>query len=273
MKSTPVAVILLVSTGLLAQTPPQPKAEAVQEVPPHDITKVDQVPTGGAIAVPLPASQRRQMARYDIPELTGSRMALGSQLINGQLRKPLVDYLAKDGDVEQHLTLFEGGLVTINVTGVGATIRKKLIIPDDALKTYLKAVNQKTLSQIPEYSLVVPRLDRSAKVRVYAPDGTYLERTFDPVAVLPKAMNDQVLPLQDLLRALYEDRGITNTVAGYIPAVGDQLVADDQKVYKVTRIIEDQMVELKCMSQPTTIYVAVKDLYNYFIGTTGAARQ
>jgi hypothetical protein len=96
---------------------------------------------------------------------------------------------------------------------------------------------------------------------------------FDPAAVLPKTMNDQVLPLQDLLRAMYEDRGITNTVAGYIPAVGDQLVADDRKVYRVNRVIENRIVELKCINQPTIIYVAIKDLYNYFIGTTGAARQ
>ena len=51
------------------------------------------------------------------------------------------------------------------------------------------------------------------------------------------------------------------------------VVADDRKVYRVTRIIENRIVELKCINQPTMIYVAIKDLYNYFIGTTGAARQ
>jgi hypothetical protein len=30
---------------------------------------------------------------------------------------------------------------------------------------------------------------------------------------------------------------------------------------------------LRCTSQPISMYVAVKDLYNYFIGTTGAAEQ
>ena len=126
---------------------------------------------------------------------------------------------------------------------------------------------------MPDFRLIIPRDDRIARLRVYGDGGKYVERSYDPIVVLPKSMTDQVLPLQDLLRAMSEDRGITNTIAGYVPAVGDQLVADDQKVYRVERIIENQMVELKCINQPTTIYVAIKDLYNYFIGTTGASRQ
>jgi hypothetical protein len=274
MRFLPLAVTLLITTALLAQSqPPQPTP--AEEVPPHDITKVDPAPLGGAIAVPLPEAQRRRMAKYDIPELVGARQALGSQLIKGELPKPLVDYVAKDGQVVQRLSMFEGGLTVINVSGAGAMIRKKLIIPADALKTYLKAVNIASLSRIRTTDLVLPREGREARLRVYDEGSTtrYVERLFDPVAVLPKAMTDQVLPMQDLLRAMYEDRGITNTVAGYVPAVGDQLVADDQKVYRVTRVIDDRLVELRCISQPTTIYVAVKDLYNYFIGTTGAARQ
>jgi len=37
--------------------------------------------------------------------------------------------------------------------------------------------------------------------------------------------------------------------------------------------VNDKFVELRCLSQPTTIYVDVKDLYNYFIGTPGAASR
>lgn len=265
---TRVLPLVLAAFPLFAQTTPPPQ----QAVPPHDITKVDPAPLGGAIAVPLPEGQRKRMERYDIPELVGSRQALGSQLINGALPKPLIDYIAKDARIEQRLSIFDGGLVVVNISGAGATIFKKLIIPSDALKTYLKAANPTALAKIHDYELEAPRQDRIARLRAYSSDGKYIERSFDPVAVLPKTMNDELLPLQDLLRALYEDRGITNTVAGYIPAVGDQLVADDRKVFRVERIIDDRIVELKCINQPTTIYVQVKDLYNYFIGTTGAAK-
>lgn len=270
MTRTTAALLFFAACPLLAQTPQQPPP---QEVPPHDITKVEIVPTGGSIATPLPEAQRRKMQKYDIPELVGSRQALGSQLIDGQLPKPLVDYIAKDGGVVQRLSMFQGGLVVVNVTGVGATIRKKLIIPKDALHSYLKSVNAAALAKIDPFHLETPREGREARLRVYDDKGKYVERSFDPVAVLPKEMNDEVLPLQDLLRAMSEDRGITNSIAGYVPAVGDRLVADDQKVFRVSRIIEDRIVELKCVNQPTTIYVQVKDLYNYFIGRAGATQQ
>ena len=66
---------------------------------------------------------------------------------------------------------------------------------------------------------------------------------------------------------------MTNTVAGYMPKPGDQLVGDDRKVYRVVRVMDQRIVELRCTSQPISIYVEVKDLYNYFIGTTGASEQ
>lgn len=266
------ALVLLAASNLLAQsTPPAP----VEEVPPHDITKVDPAPLDGAISVPLPEADRKRLKKYDIPELVGARQALGSQLINGELPKPVLDYVARDTRIEQRLSLFEGGLVVVNITGAGATIRKKLIIPPDAVQNYLKQISADALSKVRPNDLGTPRQGREAFLRVYRAGSprSYVERSFDPVAILPKQMSDQVVPLQDLLRAIYEDRGITNTVAGYIPAVGDQLVADDRKVYRVARIIDNSIVELRCINQPTIIYVAVKDLYNYFIGTTGAARR
>lgn len=267
MRAPAAAFVLLLTAPLLAQTPPPP-----QDVPPHDITKVDKVTPGSAIAVPLPEAQRKQLEKYEIPELVGARQALGSQLVDGQLPKPLLDYISKSGDVMQRLSLFEGGLAVINVTGA-ATIRKKLILPDDALKQYLKSTNAVALAKVDPFHLVPPQQGREGKLRVYTKSGQVVERSFDPMAVLPKEMSDQILPLEDLLRAMSEDRGITNSVAGYVPAVGDQLVADDNKVYRVNRIIEDRIVELKCTKDPTTMYVAIKDLYNYFIGTTGATKQ
>lgn len=261
-----LAAALFLATTALAQTPPQ------QEVPPHDITGVDTAAPDAAIAVPIPEADRKRMQRYDIPELVGARMAIGPQLIDGELPKPILDYVARDTRIEQRLSLFEGGLVVVSISGPGASIRKKLIIPADAVKNYLKVISAEGLTKIRETDLSSPRDGRQAFLRIYR-ENDYVQRNFDPAAVLPKRMNDQVLPLQDLLRAIYEDRGISNTIAGYIPAIGDELVADDRKVYKVVRIIDDRVVELRCKNDPTMMYVAIKDLYNYFIGTTGAARQ
>lgn len=271
--SAPLRMTLLIpilAFPLFAQKQPAPPPG---DTPPHDITMVDSAPLGGAIAVPLPEAQRRRLARYEIPELAGSKQALGSQLINGGLPRPIVDYVAQEAKVEQRLSIFDGGLVVINVRGAGGPIRKKVIIPDDALKNYLKTITPAALAAIHPSNLVPPKDDRRALLRVYSGPHRFVERIYDPVAVLPKSMNDQVTPLRDLLRALCEDRTVTNTVAGYLPKPGDQLVGDDRKVYLVTRVIENRIVELRCTSQPTTIYVAVKDLYNYFIGTPGAAQQ
>src|SRR5438132_7330295 len=127
---------LLLSGSLFAQS--QPPRAVEPDAPPHDISKVDAAPLGGAIAVPLPEADRKRLEKYEIPELVGSRQVLGSQLVGGELRKPIIDYIAKDGKIQQRLTIFEGGLVVVNVAGAGGTIHKKLIIPKDALDNYPK---------------------------------------------------------------------------------------------------------------------------------------
>lgn len=260
----------LLTCGLSAQsappTPPPPEAAA------HDASMLDTAPLGGAIAIPLPESERKKLAKYDIPELVGSKQALGSQLIDGRLPKPLADYSVMTAAVFQRLSIFEGGLVVIDVRGAGGAIRKKLLIPDDALQNYLHAISPAALGTIDGRELSTPREERRALIRAYG-GGAYVEKQFDPMGTMPKALADAVVPLQDLLRAVYQDRGVTNSVANYLPKVGDQLVGDDKKIYQVTRVVNDKFVELRCLSQPTTMFVDVKDLYNYFIGTPGAASR
>ncbi|HEV7484204.1 MAG TPA: hypothetical protein VGQ65_00875 [Thermoanaerobaculia bacterium] len=263
----PLAVLLLAAAQ--SQTP-QP---APPPNPTHDISQVDEAPLGGAIAIPLPERERKKLAKYDIPELVGSRQAIGPQRIDGRLPKPLVDYSATTTDVYQRISIFEGGLVVVEVRGSGGTIRKKLIIPDDALHSYLHSISPSALASVHDSELSKPRDTRRSLLRAYDAQQHFVERQFDPMATMPKALSDQVMPLQDLLRAIYQDRGVTNSVAGYMPKAGDQLVGDDKKVYKVVRVVSEKIVELRCVSQPTTIYVDVKDLYNYFIGTPGAASR
>jgi hypothetical protein len=263
-----LALLFLAATSALGQTLPQP-----QQIPPHDITQVEPAPLGGAIAVPLPEKERRRLKKYEIAELAGARQALGSQLIDGVLPRPMVDYFVRESKVRQRISIFEGGLVIIDIGGAGGVIRKKLIIPPDALKNYTDAISARALGTVRAADLTTPRDGRSATLRVYGAPHQFVERSFDPMTALPKELNDQVMPLQDLLRAIYQDRTVTNSVANYQPKVGDELVADDRKIYRVDRIIDAHIVQLHCTSSPQLLYVEVKDLYNYFIGTPGAASR
>src|SRR5258708_4475896 len=186
------AVGMMAGTAVAQQPPPQP--------PTHDITMVDKVPLGGAMATPLPEAQRKRLEKYDLPELAGSSQALGSQLITGERPQPLVDYFARDAKIQQRLTIFQGGLVVIDVRGAGGPIRKRVIIPPDALKSYLKGVAP--IDSIRQNELTPAQNDRRAVLRVYNSPQKYSERSFDPVSALPKTMNDELAPLRDLLRAI-----------------------------------------------------------------------
>jgi hypothetical protein len=229
----------------------------------HDITKVEPAPSDAAVATPGP---RKPMKKYDVPDLAGAQQALGSQLLDGRLRKPLMDYLARTGDVVQRVSIFEGGLVVINMTGASA-IRKKVLIPDDAVAAYKRAVNMEALGAVDPHALGDPNPTRYAQIRVYDDAGNYIERVFDPGRVVPKAINDPVAPLRDLLRAISEDRDVTSSLTGYQPTPGDELVADDQKVYRVVKVVDPPgVVELKCLSAPTTIYIPTRNLKEYFVG-------
>jgi hypothetical protein len=258
------AIILIPSSAAIAQLPEVPKEE-----PPHDITMVDEAPISGAIAVPITERDRKRLRKYEIPELVGSRQALGSQLIDGELPKPVLDYRVHSSEVDQRLSIFEGGLVVINITGAGATMRKKVIIPADALHNYMTNITPSALEMLAQRELIDPARDRRGSLRIYDVDRQPIERLFDPMSALPKPLADLVLPLDDLLRAITEDRAVTNSVARYEPKVGDRLVGDDQKIYRIERVKgdgEEAIVELHCEAQPTTVYIVKKDLANYFIG-------
>jgi hypothetical protein len=235
----------------------------------HDISKVEPVSPDAAVSTPIPDGRR--MKKYDIPDLAGAQQALGSLLIDGRLRKPLVDFMITEGDVVQRISLFEKGLVVVDMTGA-ATIRKKLIIPEDSLQTYLEVVNADRLESVQQFSLSPPQPKRRALIRVYREDGAFVEREFHPAQVLPKNLGDQITPLRDLLRAISEDRTVTSSVAGYLPSPGDELVADDQTTWRVVRVVEPSgVVELKGLDQPTTIFVSRDDLHLYFIGRRAEA--
>jgi hypothetical protein len=240
-----------------------------QQDPPHDITKVDPAPIGGAMNTPLPRSRERRYRKYEIPELVGAKQALGSQLIDGRLPKPRIDFVMDDGKLGQRISFFEGNLVVVRMTGAGGTIRKRVILPDNAAQVYLAAASVENLKAVRPEQLRRPNDKRRALLRIYDADGGYIERVWDSAASMPKELHRQVMPLQDLLRAISEDREVTNSIAGYDPKIGDELVGDDRKTWRVQRIIdrgEMSVVELRCIGLPQTMYVAKRDLHNYFIG-------
>ena len=111
----------------------------------HDISQVEPAPVDGAVSTPIPT--RRSMRKYDIPDLAGAQQAIGPQLIDGRLPRPLVDYLVQEGSVQQRISVFEGGLVVVNMTGA-STIRKKLFLPPDAVGSYTGALTSERLSKI-----------------------------------------------------------------------------------------------------------------------------
>jgi hypothetical protein len=263
-----VALMLLLAP---LSAPAQQQAQTTEPPPAtHDISKVDPAPLGGAIAVPLPEQQRRRLRKYDLDELAGSKQAIGSQLIDGRLPRPQLDYFVHGGTLDQRLSIFEGGLVVVRMTGAGGTIQKRVIIPTGAMKKYLDIAAPEKLASVGPKQLSQPLPNRGAFLRVYRETSEYVERSFDPAGARPKPIHDAVMPLEDLLRAISEDRAVTNTVSGYEPAIGDELVADDRKTWRVERIMQNgDIVQLRCTSQPTVIYVAKKDLYNYFVGRSG----
>lgn len=283
--ATPPAVLacalsLVMIAPAVAQQQPAPinSQPAVTSARPaedetHDISKVDPAPIGGAISTPMNRRQQRRMKRYQIPELVGARQALGSQLIDGRLPKPLLDLVMDTGKVGQRISLFEGGLTVVRMTGAGTTIRKRVILPNDAFNVYLKTASSEALRSVRPEALQPPSAHRRALLRVYNADGTFVERTWDPNRPMPKPLSQQIGPLQDLLRAISEDREVTNTIARYEPKVGDELVADDRRTWRVERLMpkgSQTIVELRCLGQPRSMYVEKKDLYQFFIGAAGA---
>src|SRR5512142_42700 len=205
-------VVLLTAFLLLAgaqSTPPPPPPEPP---PTHDITKVDPVPDGSAIAVPLPEEREKQLHKYGLDELAGSHQAIGSQLVDGHLPRPLLDYYVHDKNLDQRLSIFERGLVVVRMAGAGGTIQKRVIIPDDAAKKYLDLASADKLDQLRQKDLTQPEQNRGAFLRVYREKNAYVERMFDPLAAKPKVLHDALMPLEDLLRAISEDRTVTNSV-------------------------------------------------------------
>lgn len=221
---------------------------------------------GGAISIPLPDVSTRQFREYEVVELAGARPAGESLLVDGRLPAALVDYEAHLGSIRQRLTLFENGVVVVDMTGAGGTIRKRVLLPDDATAAYREFFSAATLRKFEPKDLGAVGRDR-VRLRIASPDGDPVQRTFPVTAVVPEPVERLRQVLQDLLRALVEDREVTNPITGWVPEVGGVLVADDQKTYRVVRLMQNgEVLEMVSTTEPLRRFVATKDLHLYFIG-------
>jgi hypothetical protein len=240
------------------------KAQTSDPAPPHDAATSD---PGGAIAVPIDPDAF-DAKRYEIPELAGSSLAIGSQLIDGELPRPLADYVVRNGVIVQRLSLYRSGLAVVHLTGAGGTIRKRVIIPQDALEVYRKFLSIDQLRSIrPEWTAMS---SDTARIRIYDDQGKYVERIFPLKTAVNTDLETMRTTLHDLLRVIAEDRLVTNPMTAYTPVVGDRLLADDKKTFEVIRVASDgSFVELKCLQDPTRLFIAIKDLHNYFISSLG----
>lgn len=233
----------------------------------HGIDNVAPAPPGAGIAVPFD-DPRVDPKKLELPELAGTRQALGSQLIDGRLPRPLIDYSAQVGAILQRITIFETGLVAIHFDSPGGRVQKRLILPADALEVYRNELSASRLERIRKEDLIDDSPDKRATVRVYDDEGMPVDRSFNSTSMLPYELEVFRTVLQDLFRALIQDRDVTNTVTGYKPSVGDRLVTDDQKTFEVVRIVENgKYVELACLSDPTRMFIASEDLHKHFIGS------
>ena len=91
-------------------------------------------------------------------------------------------------------------------------MHKRVILPSDALASYLRAANAGKLAKISAQDVTAPSERRRSRLRVYRENGEHVELMFDPVGVIPKELADEIRPIEDLFRALSEDRTVTKTV-------------------------------------------------------------
>ena len=264
--------ILLFATLVAA-----PASLAQHSPPPSPAGESERDPSlGEAIAVPMPQLSRRQQKRYETPELPDTKSANGPQLIDGELPQPLIDYYARTGTIIQRISLFSNGVVALALEGAGANIRKRVIIPAGAIDNYATAVSRSAIDSISLESIRPPDASNLSFIRV-TNDGGYSERRFHTSSILPMELQRQKGILEDLLRVLAEDREVTSPLKDYEPRIGDRLISDDAKTYEVTRLMatpdDGMIVELSCTREPVKMFIAAKDLYNYFVATKARSAE
>lgn len=218
----------------------------------------------------LGQSSRSQTATEDqseIPELAGAQRAEGSQLVDGELPRPFVDYSVSMDGAEKKLSLFQSGLVVLTDETAGVTTRKRVTIPPDAVEAYRKVLTTKRLADVPKGIVIVTPTTMRETIRIWDQDGSYVERTIDPSMAVTTDLGRIRFLIQDLFRVIDEDREITNPMADYVPKAGDILIGEDLSMWKIERVDESNgFIVILSTAAPVTMYVPLKDLDTRFFG-------
>lgn len=261
-----VATLLASSVTFAQDAPPPPEPSSAGREP----------SLGEAISVPRPELSRRKRRRYETPELPGTSVVTGSHLVDGSLPWPLIDYYSRAGNIVQRVSIFSNGVVSITLDGAGANVRKRVRIPMGAVENYAAAISRADLERVPVGSLRVPDAANVSFIRI-SNGADHVERRYHTHSIIPGELQRQRGILEDLLRVLAEDREVSSPLANYEPKMGDRLISDDAKTYEVTKLSESPesglIVELTCTREPVKMYVAAKDLYNYFVATKARAPE
>jgi hypothetical protein len=218
---------------------------------------------GMAISVPLPDLDARKFRKYEVVELSGALPVGGSLLVDGQLPSVIVDYVTRLGTVRQRVSIFENGVVSIELSGAGGKVEKKVLMPPDAVASYREFFAACDLGSFRPLDLGSEN-DR-VTIRLLAPEGS-IEKRFPATSLVPANVERMRLVLDDLVRALSEDREVTNPISLWEPREGDTLLGGDQKTYRVVRLLEGEFIELVSTSEPVRRFVPIKDLHLYFVG-------
>ena len=230
------------------------------------------VPTelGNAISIPTPDEHRLDTRNYNTSELNGAAPAIGSQLIEGRLPKPILDYVSRSSSSMQRISFFEGGLVVVHVEAGGARLRKRVRLPAGAIDPYLAMLSPEQITELRRSDHGLAIANEVSLLRRYLPDGTAVEVDFSNSRILTAEIQRLRTVLDDLVRILSEDREVTNPMIAYTPKLGDKLIGEDQKLYRVTAIKnEGSLLELTSTKDPVTIFVATKDVFTYFHAVLG----
>ncbi|MBI2213321.1 MAG: hypothetical protein HYU52_06715 [Acidobacteria bacterium] len=230
------------------------------------------VPTelGTAISIPTPDEHKLDTRNYNTAELNGAAPAIGSQLIDGRLPRPLLDYGSASSGSLQRISFFEGGLVVVHVQAGGARLRKRVVFPAGAIDVYLEMLSPEQMKMLATSDMGLAISKDTGFIRRYLPEGTPVGIEFSNSRVLPAEVQRLRTVLDDLVRILAEDREVTNPMIVYKPRLGDKLIGEDQKLYKVTAIKnEGTLLELTSTKEPITIFVATKDVFTHFHAVLG----
>lgn len=228
-----------------------------------------QVSSEGGIAIPIDLREV-DLKKYDVVELAGASAPTDLLDEDGNLPRSIVDYSSRMGEVSDRMTLFDNGIISLELRSPAGRISKKLRVPEDAVAVYAEFFKGDGLASF--RPLDAGQAHDRVVLRLRTSDGTPVEKSFPATAVLPEEVERYRRVLQDMIRVLAEDREITNPISTYDPKVGEFLLTDDRKMWKITRLIDGgDVLELVATDDPLRRYVQKKDLYLYFIGSKPAA--